>query len=137
MLINRSRVASLLITAAKNQSRNEGKLLSLRSLHATSNMQNAVNPFMTKNLASSSNTGVVHTDPDYARNLCPYLWSHQPTLGQNVLFCPTATLIGGVSVGDDSAIWYGCILRADINTITIGKRTNVQDGTIMHVTSVL
>jgi hypothetical protein len=115
-----------------------------RCLHVTASMQSAVNPFVpveqeskSSHANSSSSSRIVYTDLDYARKLCPYLWSHQPILGRNVLLCPSATLVGGVSVGDDSSIWYGCILRADINSITIGKRTNVQDGTVMHVTSSL
>ncbi|MDF3054673.1 MAG: gamma carbonic anhydrase family protein [Gammaproteobacteria bacterium] len=45
----------------------------------------------------------------------------------------TSVLIGDVSIGEDSSIWPTAVLRADVNTITIGARTNIQDGTVIHV----
>ncbi len=45
---------------------------------------------------------------------------------------PTAIVIGAVTMGAESSVWYQCVLRADVATITIGERTNVQDGTIIH-----
>ena len=45
----------------------------------------------------------------------------------------TARVLGKVSLGEDVSIWYGCVLRGDANFIEIGDRTNVQDGTIIHV----
>lgn len=47
----------------------------------------------------------------------------------------TACLIGDVRIGAQSSIWYGCTLRGDVNNIIIGKRTNIQDGTVIHVSS--
>jgi len=46
-----------------------------------------------------------------------------------------ARLIGNVKLGPDTSIWYNCVLRADVNHITIGSRTNIQDGTVIHVDS--
>lgn len=46
---------------------------------------------------------------------------------------PNATVIGDVTLGADSSVWYGCVLRGDINSIAIGEGTNVQDGTIVHL----
>ena len=58
-----------------------------------------------------------------------------PQLADGVFLAPTATVIGDVHIGADSGIWFGVILRGDVNRIRIGRRTNLQDGTIVHVTS--
>ena len=57
-----------------------------------------------------------------------------PTLGARVYVDPAATVIGRVELGDDVSIWPGTVLRGDVHFIRIGARTNVQDGTIVHVT---
>ncbi|HLM54318.1 MAG TPA: gamma carbonic anhydrase family protein [Pseudoxanthomonas sp.] len=64
--------------------------------------------------------------------LRPYL-GRLPTLGQRVHVDHAATVIGAVELGDDVSIWPGCVLRGDVNHIRIGARTNVQDGSIVHV----
>ncbi|WP_426752211.1 gamma carbonic anhydrase family protein [Myxococcus sp. Y35] len=46
----------------------------------------------------------------------------------------SAQLVGDIEVGEDSSIWFNCVLRGDVNPIRIGKRTNVQDLTLIHVT---
>jgi carbonic anhydrase/acetyltransferase-like protein (isoleucine patch superfamily) len=46
---------------------------------------------------------------------------------------PTAVVMGNVSLGEESSIWYTAVLRGDMAKITIGARTNIQDGTIVHV----
>lgn len=56
-----------------------------------------------------------------------------PSLGEGVYVAPSADLIGDVRVGRESSIWYQCVLRADINRIEIGERTNIQDGSVIHV----
>jgi carbonic anhydrase/acetyltransferase-like protein (isoleucine patch superfamily) len=56
-----------------------------------------------------------------------------PILGERVLVAPGAAIIGGVRLGDDVSVWYGAVLRGDLAAITIGDRTNIQDGTVMHV----
>lgn len=56
-----------------------------------------------------------------------------PSLGEGVYVAPSADLVGDVRVGRESSIWYQCVLRADINRIEIGERTNIQDGTVIHV----
>src|SRR5690606_10262163 len=63
----------------------------------------------------------------------PFL-DHLPTLGARVYVDPAATVIGRVSLGDDVSIWPGCVVRGDVNSIEIGPRTNIQDGTVVHVT---
>jgi len=59
---------------------------------------------------------------------------HTPTLGQRVYIDPASTVIGRVDLGDDASVWPQAVLRGDVNTITIGARTNIQDGAICHVT---
>jgi carbonic anhydrase/acetyltransferase-like protein (isoleucine patch superfamily) len=58
----------------------------------------------------------------------------QPKLGANVYVDPAATVIGDVELGDDVSIWPGAVLRGDVERIRIGARTNVQDGSVVHVT---
>lgn len=57
-----------------------------------------------------------------------------PQFGKNVFVAPNAIIIGDAEIGADSSIWFGVIMRADVNVIRIGERTNIQDGTICHVT---
>ncbi|MHA6796234.1 gamma carbonic anhydrase family protein [Pseudonocardia bannensis] len=45
---------------------------------------------------------------------------------------PGATLIGRVTLGEQASVWYGCVLRADMDAITVGARSNIQDGTVVH-----
>jgi gamma-carbonic anhydrase len=56
-----------------------------------------------------------------------------PALGRGVYVAPSANLIGDVRIGEESSVWFQCVLRADINGIEIGHRTNIQDGTVVHV----
>ncbi|HTV85519.1 MAG TPA: gamma carbonic anhydrase family protein [Dyella sp.] len=57
-----------------------------------------------------------------------------PTLGARAYVDPAATVIGDVVVGEDASIWPGAVLRGDVHYIRIGARSNVQDGSIVHVT---
>ncbi len=65
-------------------------------------------------------------------SLRPYL-GRLPLLGARVYVDAAATVIGDVELGDDVSVWPGTIIRGDVNHIRIGARTNVQDGTIIHV----
>ena len=56
-----------------------------------------------------------------------------PTIAPDAFIAPTAAVIGDVTVGALSGIWFHCVLRGDTNFIRIGARTNIQDGTIIHV----
>jgi carbonic anhydrase/acetyltransferase-like protein (isoleucine patch superfamily) len=58
---------------------------------------------------------------------------HLPQLGARVYVHPTATLIGQLTIGDDASIWPGVVIRADINNITVGVGTNIQDLSVLHV----
>lgn len=57
-----------------------------------------------------------------------------PQLGEAVYVDETAVVIGDVNVGTDSSIWPMAVLRGDINQIIIGERSNIQDGSVIHVT---
>jgi carbonic anhydrase/acetyltransferase-like protein (isoleucine patch superfamily) len=65
-------------------------------------------------------------------HLRPYL-DHAPSVGERVYIDPAATVIGDVVLGDDVSIWPGTIVRGDVNFIRIGARTNIQDGSVVHV----
>src|SRR4051812_31818008 len=57
----------------------------------------------------------------------------QPRLAPTAVVMPNATLVGDVDIGEEASVWYGCILRGDVNRILIGARSNLQDGSIVHV----
>jgi gamma-carbonic anhydrase len=57
----------------------------------------------------------------------------RPRLGARVWLAPGAHLVGDVEVGDDVSFWFHTVARGDVNWIRIGPRTNVQDGTVLHV----
>ena len=56
-----------------------------------------------------------------------------PAVGDRVHLAPGAALVGAVVLESDVSIWYGCVLRADVNHIRIGARSNLQDGTVVHL----
>ena len=58
-----------------------------------------------------------------------------PVVHPDAFIHPDAVLIGDVRVGADSSVWPGAVLRGDYGTITIGERTSIQDGTIVHATA--
>jgi len=57
-----------------------------------------------------------------------------PKVKKSAWIAPSADVIGNVTIGKDSSIWFGCVVRGDVNKITIGKRTNIQDLSMIHVT---
>ena len=58
-----------------------------------------------------------------------------PRIHRDVFVAQNATVIGDVEIGADSSIWFGAVVRGDVNDITIGSRTNIQDGSVIHVTT--
>jgi carbonic anhydrase/acetyltransferase-like protein (isoleucine patch superfamily) len=56
-----------------------------------------------------------------------------PDIAADAFVAPSAAVIGDVTIGTQSGIWFHCVLRGDTNFIRIGARTNIQDGTIIHV----
>ncbi len=59
-----------------------------------------------------------------------------PTVALDAFVAEGAVVIGDVHIGGESGIWFGCVVRGDVNHVRIGDRTNIQDGTIVHVTRV-
>ena len=59
----------------------------------------------------------------------------QPQLGRNVYISENAMVIGEVTLGDKVNIWFGAVIRGDMHYIKIGNRTNIQDNSVVHVTT--
>ncbi|CAL5228724.1 g11909 [Coccomyxa viridis] len=57
----------------------------------------------------------------------------RPQLGANTFVAPNASVVGDVKLGNNSSIWYGAVLRGDVNSIQIGSNSNIQDGVTVHV----
>ncbi len=55
-----------------------------------------------------------------------------PKIGKDCFLATNATIIGDVTIGNECSIWFNTVLRGDVNTITIGDRVNIQDGTVLH-----
>jgi len=64
-----------------------------------------------------------------------YFENKQPHLGENVYISETAMVIGDITLGDEVNIWFGAVLRGDMHYIKIGNRTNIQDNSVVHVTT--
>jgi carbonic anhydrase/acetyltransferase-like protein (isoleucine patch superfamily) len=64
----------------------------------------------------------------------PYL-GKLPNFADNVFLASGSKIIGDVTIGDYSSIWYNTVIRGDVNFIKIGEMTNVQDGSMLHVTN--
>jgi len=58
----------------------------------------------------------------------------KPSIGKGVYVDPAAVVVGQVSLGDDVSLWPGAVARGDVNQITIGARSNIQDCSVLHVT---
>lgn len=59
--------------------------------------------------------------------------SKEPVIAESAYVAESAVLIGDVTLAEDSSVWPGCVLRGDIESIRIGKGSNIQDGTIIHL----
>ena len=55
-----------------------------------------------------------------------------PRIGKDCFLAENATIIGDTTIGDQCSIWFNTVLRGDVNTITIGNRVNIQDGSVLH-----
>lgn len=58
---------------------------------------------------------------------------HTPQLASGVYIAPTCSVIGEVSIGANSSVWHGTVIRGDVNSISIGEATNIQDLSMLHV----
>ncbi len=65
--------------------------------------------------------------------LFPHL-GRRPVLDPTVFVAPTASVIGEVTIGEGSSIWYGAVLRGDVMAIRIGARSSIQDNSVVHAT---
>src|SRR5450755_1235066 len=57
-----------------------------------------------------------------------------PGFGKNVYIAPNATIVGDVVMGDDCSVWFNAVVRGDVNSIRIGNKVNIQDGSLIHCT---
>lgn len=64
----------------------------------------------------------------------PFNGKH-PQIDETAYVAETATVIGDVRIGRESSVWFGAVVRGDVFWIRIGDRTNIQDGTVIHVTN--
>ncbi|TRD11383.1 gamma carbonic anhydrase family protein [Erythrobacter insulae] len=72
------------------------------------------------------------TDPRFpGANIIP-IHGKSPKIHDTAFIAPGSTIIGDVEIGAGSSIWYNCVVRADVFTIRIGERSNVQDGSVLH-----
>lgn len=55
-----------------------------------------------------------------------------PKIGRDTFLAENATVIGDVTIGDECSVWFNTVVRGDVNTITIGDRVNIQDGSVLH-----
>ena len=56
-----------------------------------------------------------------------------PRVAEDVFLAPGAAIIGDVEIGPQASVWYGCVLRGDVNRIVLGARSNLQDGAVVHL----
>lgn len=59
---------------------------------------------------------------------------YTPSIGKNAWIAEGSSVIGRTTMGEDSAVWFGCVLRGDVHFISIGDRSNIQDLSMIHVT---
>jgi len=56
-----------------------------------------------------------------------------PKVAESAFVAPGAAIVGDVTLGPESSVWFGCVLRGDVSRIEIGARSNLQDGTVVHL----
>jgi carbonic anhydrase/acetyltransferase-like protein (isoleucine patch superfamily) len=59
---------------------------------------------------------------------------HQPRFGKNCFLADNAVVVGEVTLGDNCTVWFNAVVRGDVNSITIGNNSNIQDGAVIHCT---
>ena len=67
------------------------------------------------------------------RSVCYALDGVAPETGRAAFVAPSASLVGAIALAEDASVWHNCVLRGDVARISIGPRSNVQDGTVIHV----
>lgn len=66
------------------------------------------------------------------QNIIPYK-GKQPQIDATVFIAPSATVVGDVTIGENSSVWFGAVVRGDFQPVKIGKNTNIQDNATVHV----
>lgn len=66
------------------------------------------------------------------QNIIPYK-GKQPQIDASVFIAPSATVVGDVTIGENSSVWFGAVVRGDFQPVKIGKNTNIQDNATVHV----
>jgi carbonic anhydrase/acetyltransferase-like protein (isoleucine patch superfamily) len=66
--------------------------------------------------------------------ILPYR-TYKPVIADDAFIAPGAVVIGNVEIGPGSSVWFNAVVRGDVNEIRVGARTNIQDGTVVHVTT--
>ena len=61
------------------------------------------------------------------------LYDKLPRVATDAFVAPSASVIGDVQIGEKSSVWYNTVVRGDVNFVRIGKHTNIQDGSVVHV----
>lgn len=56
-----------------------------------------------------------------------------PKIADTAFIAPTASIIGDVTIGEKVGVWFNCVIRGDVASVSIGDRSNIQDGTVIHV----
>jgi len=69
---------------------------------------------------------------EFSERIRHYL-SRQPEIDPTAFVAPNATVAGAVTLGAESSVWFGAVLRGDINAIRVGAQSNIQDGAVVHV----
>jgi carbonic anhydrase/acetyltransferase-like protein (isoleucine patch superfamily) len=72
------------------------------------------------------------TLPRYSIHMRQSYKGSEPVVDGDAFVAETAVLVGDVHIGAASTVWFGAVLRGDVNSIVVGKRTSVQDGTVVH-----
>jgi len=78
---------------------------------------------------------MIPSDPRWPYGTVFSLDGVTPQIADDAFIAPTAAVIGDVVIGSETGIWFHCLLRGDMNSIRVGARTNIQDGTVVHIDS--
>ncbi|KAH7524109.1 hypothetical protein FEM48_Zijuj06G0084100 [Ziziphus jujuba var. spinosa] len=97
---------------------------------------------LTNDCTHSKTESVIRIVLFYKHNLLLVVFKHRtlmnifdkaPVVDKDAFVAPSASIIGDVLVGRGSSVWYGCVLRGDVNSISVGSGTNIQDNSLVHV----
>lgn len=92
-------------------------------------------PSATSSTAARTSTISVGSNPCITMALIKEVNGKAPHCGERCYLAENATLVGGITMGDDCSVWFGAVLRADVDAIRIGSRVNIQDCACIHQTA--